>query len=395
MKPTSKPPLYNANKPIKDVLDTIIAKNPKDSNPKVFNNNNKPNDHHNQPKTYSAKPDQPLRKPQPEVLRGLRAKRTGSSKELDTKPPVGLLAFHSETLNNRKPQMNVRYNLSPVRGSNLKDGLFKDSGNKSVNRGSNSGAIAARKNKVFLDNAQSSLMNKPYTYKVSPKGAQGTQIKLEKDQSTHKYKLGGNSLKYAGGAGDLYDRKNTEEKVPSLSGNKISLSNPINKGIKTRYNKEGVEAKPVLILFDHDLGFIKDYLVCFDLPLNFICEKLYSFDYENHISPSAEIEGKKGKLSGYAGIFIFLKFSPRVKSSSLKMLQKMVKNEDCFVIKCLLAVESVDLNLDYENESMTIEKKKKIEHNLFLEKQTFDAYNIGYQEVSQLEEFFKSKLNLE
>ena len=108
----------------------------------------------------------------------------------------------------------------------------------------------------------------------------------------------------------------------------MNLSSPVSKGIKARYQKEGVEAKPVLILLDHDLGFIKDYLVCFDIPCNFICEKLYSFDYENHQGPAAvESQEKKGKLSGYAGVFIFIKFSPRVKSSSLKMLQKLVKNE--------------------------------------------------------------------
>jgi len=188
----------------------------------------------------------------------------------------------------------------------------------------------------------------------------------------------------------------------------MNLSSPVSKGIKARYQKDGVEAKPVLILFDHDLGFIKDYLICFDIPCNFICEKLYSFDYENHQNPAA-IKSQE-KLSGYAGVFIFIKFSPRVKSSSLKMLQKLIKNqgirdltrfppnltliESPFVVKCLLAVESVDLNLDYEDERMTLEKKKKIEHSLFLEKQTFDAYSIGYQEVSRLEEFFKSKLNL-
>jgi len=191
----SKPPLPQA-KPIKDVLDNIMA-NKKESLLK------------------HSVPNKPTRKAPIEHLkdsRDLRAKRTGSSKELDTKKPVGLLAFHSETLNNRKPQMNVRCNFSPVRGSNQKEIMFQDSTNKSTNRGSNSGALAARKNnKIFVDNAQSSLTNKPFTYKISPKNQASHQIKLEKEGI---HKIGGdNSHKKIGkeipafSKGDFYARK--------------------------------------------------------------------------------------------------------------------------------------------------------------------------------------------
>jgi len=60
----------------------------------------------------------------------------------------------------------------------------------------------------------------------------------------------------------------------------------------------------------------------------------------------------------------------------------------------MLDVESVDLNLDYENDRMTSEKKKQLEHVLCLERHTFDSYNISEEVLIRLESFMRKEISV-
>ena len=47
------------------------------------------------------------------------------------------------------------------------------------------------------------------------------------------------------------------------------------------------------------------------------------------------------------------------------------------VIKCAPMSETVDLCIDYEDKSLTYEKRKAIEHTVFLSNQSFDSYSLS------------------
>lgn len=195
---------------------------------------------------------------------------------------------------------------------------------------------------------------------------------------------------------DSWSKKELKQSnmVANIQKSKITLprvstvANYANKNTSPRQLHFVEPKKSALVVLDHDLGFIKDHMSGFVMPWNVSFEKL------ENIGAVLENEGddKRYGLTGYHVLFVFIKFSPRVKRQSLKVLQALARSERCFVVKCVLDVESVDLHLDYENSAMTMERKKYIEHILYLERESFDSFSISHEALISLETFLNGKI---
>jgi len=74
-------------------------------------------------------------------------------------------------------------------------------------------------------------------------------------------------------------------------------------------------------------------------------------------------------------------------------LSYLLKFLDCYIVKCALDVDHIDLNLDYSKALMNIKEKEKIEHTLILEQKRFDTFAIPFEEFHLLKKFFTLSLN--
>ena len=84
-------------------------------------------------------------------------------------------------------------------------------------------------------------------------------------------------------------------------------------------NKTKIAPDSILFVMDHDLGFLLEVLIK-TVPWTFVSKKIESFE-----SLSSENSSSIPDLEKAQWIFVFLKFSPRLREKSIKIFKELIK----------------------------------------------------------------------
>ena len=84
------------------------------------------------------------------------------------------------------------------------------------------------------------------------------------------------------------------------------------------------ERAPILVLFDMELMFIKDYMDDLRYSLRMVFDKVESYEYLTQKDKQMDLT-KRNQLPSYACVFIFVKCYPSPLKSSINVFNEMSK----------------------------------------------------------------------